>query len=304
MEARLWPLNALIALLKGDGGWPRPLGDLGFALHRIELPVVTSAGGIVIDVVASRDHPAALLACEGKSGNNVEEPQAIKYKALTTDDVRRLTGRVSGPTHVVYACFEASLARIRLGLAKVGLDANILTISERRAQLIPSETGAELAFEELLPGTPPPRYIPVDGDSPDEEYREVLLPAIVASAARSIDRLTVQTLCESTMPMWTHVGRDQARRVHERSVDVLTRLAATAEFRNFFSIEPGGRDLSAAVVRILRTPAAFDPRGETQGWQGIQRRATKVMRGRGIPVSPGQLSFEDLAQAEGVGPDE
>lgn len=297
-----------MTLIKGGGGWPSPLGELGFAIHRLELPVVTSEGTVVIDVLATRPEPAAILVCEGKSGNNVEEPQARRYRALVAGDIRRLTQVPDGPVQVLYACLDEALPRIRMGLNAAELTASVLSIGDR-ARLDPAAGAEDMGFDVALPRTPPLNYIPVDPDSPDDEYREILLPAIVAAAAKSIARLTVGSLLEQTIPMWTHlpggqVGRlreQAATRIHRRAVGVLIGLAESVEFRGFFVVQPRGRDMADAVVEILRSPARNAPQGETQGWQGYKRRAERTLRGRVKQVPPGQLSFEDLAREEGVG---
>ena len=44
MDERLIPINGLIALLRGDGGWPKTLGDAGFKRHQLEVPISTPKG--------------------------------------------------------------------------------------------------------------------------------------------------------------------------------------------------------------------------------------------------------------------
>jgi hypothetical protein len=38
MERRLIPINAWIALHRGEAGWPAPLRIQGFRIHRFEAP--------------------------------------------------------------------------------------------------------------------------------------------------------------------------------------------------------------------------------------------------------------------------
>jgi len=267
---------------------------------------------VVVDIFAVRDEPPQLLACEGKSGNNLEVEQARRYGSLQTDDVRRQTRVPNGPVRVVYACFQESRDRIRMGLDAAGIGASLILLGADEARLEPTVGAEDLAFNVKVPLGSPPRFIPVDPESPDEEYREILIPEIVAAASQSVEHVTVRTLVERAVPMWTHfagaqVGRprDQAaRRIHGRAVDVLTALAGTSEFRDYFEIEPAGRDIVDAVVHIIKSPAGYAAQGETQGWQAIQRRAERSLRGRVRKVPPGQLSFEDLAREEQVGTEE
>lgn len=48
MEERLVPLNAVIALLTGHGGWPKAFGDIGLELRWLEVPVTTQAGLVTV----------------------------------------------------------------------------------------------------------------------------------------------------------------------------------------------------------------------------------------------------------------
>src|SRR5439155_8170369 len=105
LDPRLIPLNAMIALIRVDAGWPRPLGEKGFRLHRVEIPVTAAAIGklVVVDVMALRERPPAILSIEGKSGRDVNDSQAKGYAALDTRDVQRVTKVPAGRVFVVYA---------------------------------------------------------------------------------------------------------------------------------------------------------------------------------------------------------
>lgn len=281
---------------------------MGFQLHRLELPLVTPAGALVADIVATRAHPPMSLLCEGKSGNNIEEEQARRYAVIDSLTLRRHTTAPDGPVVPIYACLESAVPRIQLGLQRAGVTASLIAIGER-LRLLPVPGAEDLVFDVAAPPHPPPAFIVLDQDSPQEEYREVFIPAVVACAARGIERVTVRALCEEALPFWTHLpqreggGRQQvAMRIQTRAGEVLEALGQSPEFRDFFEVERGP-DVGP-VVHILRSPADFAPQGETQGWQAIRRRAERNMRGRERAVPPGQLTFEDLAREEKVGSDD
>jgi hypothetical protein len=42
VDERLIPINGLIALLRGEGGWPALLREQGFRRHQLEVPASTS----------------------------------------------------------------------------------------------------------------------------------------------------------------------------------------------------------------------------------------------------------------------
>src|SRR5947209_6814535 len=120
MESRLVPLNAVLALLRGDGGWPAPLRAQDFTCERLELPVTTSASTIVVDVLAHDTPVRCVLPIEAKSGANIDISQAQKYLVVDVSAIGRiLTLPGAGERTVVqpmFCCLEQHEARIRIGL--------------------------------------------------------------------------------------------------------------------------------------------------------------------------------------------
>lgn len=192
MEARLIPLNAVLALLRGDGEWPTPLGDQRLACERLELPVTTSRSLVVVDVLSLTDPFSTIVPIEAKGGANIEPEQAAKYLAMTNGDVARVvTMAPSSPAATVQpmiVCLEEHEAKIRLGLAEAEASMKVtgspvreipelfavLSISDTRARLITPESSSLVPFEVEVPG-PPPRIIPFDAESPDEIIQDPLV---------------------------------------------------------------------------------------------------------------------------------
>jgi hypothetical protein len=296
VETRLIPFNAWIALMTGEGGWPAPLKKAGFRLLGLEWPVTTTAGLVVVDGLGLDDTRAAVLASESKSGHNVELEQARKYGAMTATEVARQLTTAASATSVqpVFVCIGGAEDRIRLGLEAAGLDAPIIVIGERRAHVDHASGGGLVGLWDVqLPPGPPPRLIPVDSDSPETEFQELLLPAVVAAARRNLGVVAVGDLLDGAMPYWKTMGRSARERIRKKAVSALKTLAA-GECKGFFAVEKGGSEIDGSVVRILKSPGSFDPRGETQGWQGLQRKGQRALRGRPSARPPDQLSLEDL----------
>lgn len=183
------PLNAWIALMTGEGGWPAPLRDSGFRLLGLEQPVTTPAGLVVVDGLGNDASRRVLLATEAKSGRNVDEAQARSYGAMTPADVARqvTAARQADGVQPAYVCIEGLEERIRTGLDAAGLDAPIIVVGTVRARVVHDSGGGAVGLWDVaLPGGPPPRLIPVDADSPEEQYRELVLPALVAAARRNL----------------------------------------------------------------------------------------------------------------------
>lgn len=89
MDPRLIPVNGLIALLRGEGGWPDLLRQQGFERHLLEVTLTTPVGDTRADAVIYRQAPDLVLVCECKSGTNIDEDQARKYQAVTAAGLRR-----------------------------------------------------------------------------------------------------------------------------------------------------------------------------------------------------------------------
>ncbi len=299
MESRLIPLNAWLALLRGGGGWPSPLRDAGFRLHRLEAPVSTPASNLVADGIAVAEDRRVVLAVEAKSGSSIEQGQARRYAAMRPADVERQHGlpfpHQESTLELLYVCLLDAAQSIEAGLQDAGVEASILVIGDDQVELRPCHSSQLAAFKVPVPPGGPPALVRLDEESPDEEFREVLLPEIIAAAARGEELVAVSSILQRCMPFWDAYGSHPKRRLRDKAADVIRALASSG-FSRDFRVEQGGSASEGPIARILRTPAAFDPRGETQGWQGLRRRGERTLRGRAPKHIEGQLAFEDLAR--------
>lgn len=305
VEPRLIPINAWLALLTGNGGWPQPLRDAGFQIHRLEAPVATTLSTVVVDGLAINEVERVVQACEGKSGANVETDQARKYQALSAPEIARqvtLPPALSNEAprtsvEVLYGCIEGNEARIERGLNEVGGRFATLVVGDGRVRLRAPTDMVTPSFDIEVPHGPPPRLIPVDAESPAEAFRELLLPAVVAAAARKEEVVSVDALLDRSIPYWSTFTPRQKTATRGKAEQVLRGLSET-EYEGDFRVEPGGPGITGRVVRILRSPADYDARGETQGWQRLRRQGERALRGAGRRRRevPGQISFEDLVR--------
>lgn len=306
MDPRLLPINGLIALLRGDGGWPALLKDQGFERYLLEMTLTTPVGDTRIDAVLYRQDPGLVLLGECKSGRNIDEEQARKYEAATADLLRRtdaLPPRLRQAEAIevkpLFVGTEEYRADLEAGLRELSIGAPLLTVGPARVRL--SDTsglrGLDDFDESHDAGLPPARFR-VDHQSPDEEIREVLLPVVVAAQARGEDILAIESVCEAVLPEWpvlAHGARGDFIRKAER---VARRLAAN-ELRGRIRLDPGAAN-HRSRIRILSTPATNRPQGRTQAWQAQQRRAAKGLRGQPRPPIEGQTSLDDLAEEGGL----
>jgi hypothetical protein len=309
MDARLIPVNGLLALLKGDGGWPRVLGDQGFVRYQLEMPLSTKKGEVVADALIYRRLPDLVLLCECKSGKHVKNEQAEKYLSLDEGWLRR-SGAIPPPlasskpiaVHTLYVGTEDNRPDLEQGLQSLGA-VPLLTVGANRAQLSGASRipGLQDFIRSHEAGLPPAR-LPVDHQSGDSEILELLIPAIVATQAGMRDIVSLERLCEDILPEWPILGM-KARRDFVSRVAQLAMGLASNDWKGQFRYEPpsGKQPHLPSRLVILDSPATRHPQGRTQAFQAQQRRAEKVLRGKSRSTpDPAQRSLDELAQEGGL----
>lgn len=299
MDRRLIPINAWIALMRGDAGWPRPLGSQGLRPAWFEVPISTAISTVMADGVALSDDSKLAIVTEAKSGANVDVDQARKYGAMTLKDLRRII-TINPPkasktkVEVVYAFLEENEERILKGIQQSGLSCATLAVGGRQCRLrVPS--GSELKpFEVPVPG-PPPALIQVDAESSDDDIERIFVAEVVAAMSRGESVVPVIALVDR-VPFLTMLSDTTRSRIAVRVTDVLHRAAQTTFFGDFTVSRTTGRvrNQRGGTVTILRNPADSDPRGQTQGWQRLLRQASGRRRRR-RPEIEGQLSLDEFA---------
>jgi len=312
MDPRLIPLNGLIALVRGDGLWPRALGDQGLRVHIFEAPVYTDEGNIAADAILYRLDPPLLVLAECKGGRNIDAQQGRRYLAAGSAGVFAagslppgLRNRDDARIVAVFVGNETHRGDLEASMIQHEIQAPLLTVGSDRARLTEVEAGLGIESFDVAhqAGLPPGRF-PIDQHSSIEEIQELAAPILVATQAREEEVVDVEAICRDILPEWSVLGKEAQRGFISRVADAVRRLVGD-ELGIQFSYEPGTK-ASQPRVRILESPAASDPRGTPQSWQAQQRRAAKALGRQRRPQIEGQLelSLEDLAQAGGVGEDE
>lgn len=309
MDPRLIPINGLIALLRGEGGWPCPLGEAGFKRHQLEMPLITKEGEVRADALLYREAPDLILPCECKSGRNVDLKQGEKYLSLDVAWLRR-SGAIPPPlsesesiaVQTLYVGTDEHRPDLEQGLQQIGA-VPLLTVSAKRIQLSGAgRTPGLLDFIQLHDAGLPPARLPVDHQSEDDEILELLIPAIVAAQASLKDHVGIDGLCEHILPEWPILGA-KARSEFIGRITQLAKGLAAGDMKGQFRYEaPSGlQPHPPGRLVILDTPAKRHPQGRTQAFQAQQRKAEKVLRrkSRKGPI-PGQTSLDDLAQEGGL----
>jgi hypothetical protein len=306
LDKRLIPITGLIALVRGDGGWPDLLRAQGLQRFQLEVPLATSAGNTRVDALLYRVEPNLVLLSECKSGRNLDEDQIKRYIAADAEALRRagavppaLTRVADFEVRTLVVGLEEHRATIEAAIRRLDIDTPLLTIGRERVRLSGASAVAGLDDfdEQHQTGLPPARFR-VDHQSDDEQLEAVLVPEIIAAQARAEDVVDVEILSQSLLPEWPVLSHS-ARRDFVRRAESLVRALAAGEFRGQFRFEPAIGTLRARLV-IEVSPATKDPRGRTQAWQAQQRRAERALRRPRQPSIPGQLSIDDLAGGGGL----
>ena len=307
VDERLIPINGLIALLRGDGGWPKPLGQQGFRRHQLEVPVSTPLGNIRVDALVYRREPDLIVLSEAKSGRNLECDQAKKYLAVDSSWLRR-AGAIPPELRPVrdpavctlFVGREEHRSDLETGLEHLGISAPLLTVGSGRARLTGSSDVSGLdPFDESHHAGLPPARIPVDHQSSDEDLMELLLPQIVAAQSAEEDIVSVEAIAERILPEWVVLSHGIREAFLKRLAALLQGLAAR-EMRGQFRYESLRQPHTRGRVLIEATPASRDPRGRTQAWQAQQRHAASALKRRQAQEEAGQLSLDELAEQGGL----
>ncbi len=300
MESRLVPINGLIALLTGDGGWPRPLGDAGYNLHGLEARIFyASKKRVVVDALLSHESARMVVLSECKSGQNLRQSQMEGYSKVTGQAVATHFGlpfRANGLELLIVALDEHE-GRMKIALDDLHMTVPMLLISRRRARLT-APLSSVSPFDINVPGLPPP-VIVLDDQSTDTEFIRHLIPALIARVKKRQKMVGVDDLLADVIPWWRIYHVDGG---HESMCDRATkalRLTLAEFFAKDFIVETRSGQ-HCGVVRVLQSPGDNRPRGVTQGWQRLQRQAERAVGQRQPkPVPPGQMSFEDLGLKAG-----
>lgn len=279
MDRRLIPVNAFIALTAQSGAsFPRTLGEIGFRLEALEVPLNTEDGRVVADAVAFNPVKNEFLVAECKSGSNIETAQAQKYGKIDPKELVRTTGvtvQESTPltVQVCYVCLSEGADGIQTGLAKAKCDYPIIEVGDKQVALRNGEAAPDLIepFGDGLPAPgPPAAIIRLDDESPPSEFDSVVAASLLARVARGDEIISIPDLAADAVPHLPIYGTRQRGQIEKSVGDAAQRICASSpenfEYRGNTSVRPHG------VVRIIDSPEKADPRGRTQRYQALRNR--------------------------------
>lgn len=302
MEDRLKPVNALLGLVTAGDINPPVLGQTGYALAGLEVPITGPNGTVVVDVLLFHPDDAHLVLCEVKSGANLDESQARRYRAIDPGAAVEaghvtLPRRTPPTIEVLYVCLEKHKERIGKGFASIGQAFPVLSVGARHialshAELATARLRAAFADTVELAG-PPPSIVPFDHDSPTSVIAPAVRAKLIALLSHRRPQITIGTLAEEVAPYLAIYGR-KARMSFTRKVKEIVRdLAHDFPDTYFLQHQTGTTE---DLVKLKKTPEDNEPRGRTPAYQRLAGRP----RHRRAPVTnPNQLDLlSELGWAE------
>lgn len=306
------PLNTLVALCIGPSLHPSILFDNGYRLEGIEVPVAWRDDKVVVDVVMFQSERNMALAGEAKSGANIDEDQARRYKRLDVDAVIQsasISIKTPGAKSIqpLYCCPSDNADRVLMGLEAAELSCPVLTFDdasiENRGGPFMDPALREAFREPLRTSVPPPRIISVDEDSPVESFEKLVMAALVKAISWQRTHISIPSLAEEALTHLVIYGKPARTRLVEK-VDWAAR-AISERASDWFEYRPRTERREYAMILILKSPEQAALQGRTQGYQALARqfyREASGMPQKTQPPSQAKLFDELIDEIEQIYP--
>ncbi|MBA2520184.1 MAG: hypothetical protein H0V24_10995 [Chloroflexia bacterium] len=254
-------VSGLISLIMGGDQAVSPiLGNLGYVLDGLEIPMVDPTGNrFVPDILVTRSDINLSLLIECKSGpDSVEEQQVSSYLTMQGLEVVR-QGRLtvaSSSSHRVDAVFfvlsaaellvrsavDAVLALSKmkangLGLIRVNQDRTSIQLDQLSdASLSASlREGWNIRFTDL-----PLERLPYEPSSPDWDLAQSLLQTLKVFFLERRSSFSVEDVCRDSNGLWAYLP-DQHDLLRRRVRKMIDNLRGTA-FKGWFARVAGTTD--------------------------------------------------------------
>jgi len=300
----LIPLNVLLALCSGPRMlYPTTLFDSGYRLEGIEVPVSSGDDKVVVDVVMFQSQRNMVLAGEAKSGSNIDEGQARRYKRLDVDAVIQSASLSTKTTEgkgmqSLYCCPSRKADRILMGLEAAALSCPVLAFDdvaiENRGGTFMDPALQDAFREPVRTSVLPPRIISVDEDSPVESFEKLVMAALVREVSWQQSHIAVPLLADRALNHLAIYGTPARNRLVKK-VEAAARAIAE-RISDWFEYRPrtGRRDY--AMIRVLKSPEDAAIQGRTQGYQALGRQFRKEASGmlRQMPPPDQSSLFDNL----------
>lgn len=238
-------LNAIIAMCRSDSKWPHYFYELAYGVKWIEYPFTCSTGETLEpDLVIVSNTQNNCILFESKSGNNIEDDQAKRYKRIQPDDVvsKLYVDVIRGQKpsiDVTYLCFSESTHSIVSQLDTIPAKFPVLEITPDMMRLAANNFSISKITNDLSKGIAidrnkiPMGYIPFDEDSSNSEVAPWVIQTLVAFARQNKPHFKSDEITKGIIgSLWEHFGGQKKRRLIKRVNSILGE-AQVRELRGF-----------------------------------------------------------------------
>jgi hypothetical protein len=292
----------VIGLAHPNPPWPFPLAGHGYTVHRIEQPVGTELGRVVVDLLLAAVERSAIFAVECKDGS-VQAEQAAKYGSMTALDVIQTAGlnlpHPDRATLDVACAVRSSNADPTLtALAKAPGTIGVLSVGAKIAWVgdRARDAGLRQAFAAPLEADlrAIPRLLLADDASPAHVLASALANELQSAIERGRESMTVASLMEAACWGWPRYGRAFKGKL-TRAVAEMLQAASKNELAGVISVEKASAQ-SERVVRLVSTEiAASTQAGELRAARALRIKLEAFVArvtGKPTPAPPGQMELD------------
>ena len=240
-------LNAIIAMCRFDSKWPHYFFDLGYGVKWIEQPFTCSTGEkLVPDLVMVSNPQNNCILFEGKSGNNIENSQAERYKKIKPRDVVAklfvdVVGGQEPSVDVSYLCFSESTQAITTQLNALSATFPVLEMAPNVLRLAANQFSVPQINDDLSKGIAidrnkiPMGYFPFDENSSDSEVAPLIMQTLVSFARQNKPHFKSDEITQDIVgSLWEHFGAGLRKTLVNKVKSILGK-AQVRELRGFLN---------------------------------------------------------------------
>lgn len=240
-------LNAIIAMCRSDSKWPHYFFDLGYGVKWIEQPFTCSTGEkLVPDLVMVSSPQNNCILFESKSGNNIENSQAERYKKIKPRDVVSklfvdVVGGQEPSVDVSYLCFSESTQAITTQLNALSATFPVLEMAPNVLRVAANQFSVSKINDDLSKGIAiernkiPMGYFSFDENSSDSEIAPLIMQTLVSFARQNKPHFKSDEITQDIVgSLWEHFGAGLRKNLVNKVKSILGK-AQVRELRGFLS---------------------------------------------------------------------
>ena len=227
-------INAIIAMCRSDSKWPHYFYDMAYGVKWIEYPFTCSTGETLVpDLVIVSNAQNNCILFESKSGSNIENAQAERYKKVRPDDVVSklfvdVVGGQKPSIDVTYLCFSESTPAIVLQLDALSAAFPVLEMAPDILRLAANSFSVSKITNDLSKGIAidrnkiPMGYFPFDEDSSDSEVAPLVVQTLVSFASQNKPHFKSEEITQDIIgSLWEHFGRQKKKQLVDKVKAIL-----------------------------------------------------------------------------------